>query len=163
MKLKTDKEGYVYSGNMKGDFEVIYDKMPITLLNKNQEFEIKATVKAGKGVEHAKFSPGIMFYRNLFDVKVDKDCPEEVIKLCPKKVFVLDKNKVVAENPERCDMCEVCTDYCRKHKNESIKITSNSELVVTIESFGQITPKEMFEKSIDALKKDLNEVAKKLK
>jgi hypothetical protein len=36
-------------------------------------------------------------------------------------------------------------------------------LVITVESFGQITPKEMFEKSIDALKKDLNELAKKFK
>lgn len=163
MKLNSSKEGYVYSGEMKGDFEVVYDKMPITLLNKNQEFEIKAKVKSGRGVEHAKFSPGIMFYRDVFDVKVDKDCPEEVVKLCPKKVFSLDKGKVVVENSEKCDMCEVCTEYCKKHKNESIKIAPKSELVITVESFGQITPKEMFEKSIDALKKDLNELAKKFK
>src|SRR3989338_8241114 len=35
LKFKMDikKEGTVYSGSIKGDFEVIYDKIPITLLN----------------------------------------------------------------------------------------------------------------------------------
>ena len=58
MKLKTKKEGFVYSGELEGDAEVVYDKIPITLLDKGQELEIKATLKAGKGEEHEKFSPG---------------------------------------------------------------------------------------------------------
>jgi len=41
------------------------DKTPITFLNKGQELEIKATTKMGRGVEHSKFSPGLMFYRNI--------------------------------------------------------------------------------------------------
>jgi len=164
VKLKSDKEGYVYSGNIKGDFEIVYDKMPITLLNKNQEFEMTATVRAGKGIEHAKFSPGIMFYRDIFEVKVDKDCPEEIVKICPKKVFLSDKGKIVVAHSEKCDMCEVCTDYCKKHgKEDSVKISPKKELVITIESFGQISPEDIFKKSVDALKKDLVELSKKFK
>ena len=53
MKLESKKEGIVYSGELKGDAEVVYDKIPITLLDKGQEFEIKATLKSGKGSEHA--------------------------------------------------------------------------------------------------------------
>lgn len=164
IKLNSNKEGYVYSGDMKGDFEPVYDKMPITLLNANQEFEVTATIKAGKGIEHAKFSPGIMFYVGLFDIKVDKDCPEEVVNLCPKKVFSYEKGKVVVANMEKCDLCEVCTDYCKKNKKEDlIKINSKQELKITIESFGQIPPEDIFKKSVEALIKDLNELTKKFK
>jgi len=164
IKLSTSKEGYVYSGEIKGDFEPVYEKIPITLLNKDQEFEISATIKAGKGIEHAKFSPGAMFYKNIFDIKVDKDCPEEVVKLCSKKVLSSEKGKITATNPEKCDMCEVCSDYCQENgKIDSIKIIPNHEYTITVESFGQISPEEIFKRSIEALKKDLNETVKKIK
>ncbi|MBI2057159.1 DNA-directed RNA polymerase subunit D, partial [Candidatus Pacearchaeota archaeon] len=52
IKLDSKKEGIVYSGELKGDAEVVYDKIPITLLDKGQELEIKATLKSGRGFEH---------------------------------------------------------------------------------------------------------------
>ena len=42
--------------------------MPITLLSEGQEIEIVANVKMGKGQEHAKFSPGIMNYRQISEM-----------------------------------------------------------------------------------------------
>ena len=80
LKLSTEKEGIIYSGNLKGEIKPVYDKIPITMLNKGQEFELTARVKAGKGVEHAKFSPGFMFYRNSVNSKIEKDCPKEIIE-----------------------------------------------------------------------------------
>src|SRR3989344_9190025 len=75
LRLNVKKEGIVYSGEFKGAMKVVYDKIPITSLNKDQELEITGIVKFGKGSEHAKFSPGLMFYRNVFDIKIDKECP----------------------------------------------------------------------------------------
>src|SRR6056297_853391 len=61
LKLNVKKEGMVYSGETKGECEFVHDKIPITLLKKDQELKIKATTKMGLGKNHAKFSPGILF------------------------------------------------------------------------------------------------------
>ena len=74
LKLNVKDEGMVYSSELKGNFNIVYEKIPITTLNKGQELNIIASVKEGKGEEHAKFSPGLMFYRNV----VDK-IPENII------------------------------------------------------------------------------------
>lgn len=63
-KLTTKEEGMVYSGELSPGKGIVYDKIPITILNKGQELELVATTKMGKGNEHSKFSPGLMFYRD---------------------------------------------------------------------------------------------------
>ena len=70
LKLKVKKEGMIYSGDFSGNAEIVYGEIPITSLNKGQELEILATAKVGTGNKHAKFSPGLMFYRNIVDVKI---------------------------------------------------------------------------------------------
>jgi len=163
LKLSVKKEGVVHSGELKGDVKIVYDSIPITTLNKGQELDIVASVKGGKGVEHAKFSPGFMFYRNVVDVKVDKDCPKEVVDFCPRKVFGLKDDKVVVEKSSECDMCEACIEVCRKYKKDSVSLTPTKELVVTLESFGQLSVEDIFKKAVEILKKDLAEVSKKIK
>lgn len=163
LKLDTKKEGMVYSDELKGDVEVVYDKIPITTLNKSQELKIIAKVKSGKGVEHAKFSPGLMFYRNIVDIKVNKDCPKEVVDICPKKVFEVKDGNVVVKDSSNCDMCDVCIETCRKQKKESVVITPTKELVLTLESFGQFSVEDIFSKSVEILKEDLAEVSNKIK
>ena len=46
---------------------------------------------------------------------------------------------------------------------EKPEIKENSEMIIKLESFGQISPEAIFEKSIDELRKDLEDVSKKLK
>lgn len=84
LKLVSDKEGMIYSGDLKGAAKIVYNKIPITLLNKDQELELVAKVRPGIGIEHAKFSPGLMFYRNVVNAKVEKDCPQDIIESCKK-------------------------------------------------------------------------------
>lgn len=163
LKLDAKKEGMIYSSELKGKVNVVYDKIPITSLNKGQELKINAIVKAGRGSEHSKFSPGLMFYRNIFDVKIDKDCPAEVVEVCPQKILALKDGKVTITDSSKCDMCEACLEICKKYNKDSIKITPGKELFISMESFGQMDVKNMFKKSIEALKKDLNEISKGLK
>ena len=59
-------------------------------------------------------------------------------------------------------MCEVCTDYCTKVGKNSIELTPTEELLITVESFGQISEEEIFKRAIEVLKDDLKEVAKKI-
>jgi DNA-directed RNA polymerase subunit D len=160
--LVAKKEGTVYSEELKGRVNPVYDKMPITILKKGQELEILATAKVGKGSQHSKFSPGLMFYRNVVNVKIDKDCPKEIVNACPKKILKVENGKVCVIDEYECDMCEECIDFCNKRGKKFVELVPKDELVITIESFGQISPEEIFKKSIETLKDDLEEVSKKI-
>lgn len=160
--LSSKKEGFVYSEEMKGKIEPAFNKIPITVLKKGQELEIVATAKVGKGSAHSKFSPGLIFYRNLIKIKVDKDCPKEIINICPQEIFRADNGKVSVVDENKCDMCASCVELCKKMGKNSIELSPTGELVITIESFGQISTEDIFKKSIETLKKDLKEVSKKI-
>jgi DNA-directed RNA polymerase subunit D len=159
LKLKTDKEGSVYSGDMKGGAEVVYDKIPITLLHKGQEIEFGASAKIGRGSEHSKFNPGLIFYRNVSEISFDKGLSDELRKILP-DVSIKDKGGkgVVMDNgvTEIADLIEGLAN----EKKKEITVDRKDELIITVESFGQIDSKEIFKKSIESLKKDLDEVVK---
>lgn len=160
--LIAKKDGTVYSEEMKGKVDPVFAKIPITVLKKGQELEILATARVGKGSKHSKFSPGLMFYRNLIKVKVDKDCPKEVINACPKGIFNLEGGKVTVVDENKCDMCEACVDIARKMGKNCIELIPTGELAITVESFGQISKEDIFKKAIKILKEDLEEVSKKI-
>ena len=161
LKLDSKKEGMIYSEELKGGAKVVYDKVPITSLKKGQELILNARAKMGRGIKHSKFSPGLMFYRNIINIKVDKNCPKEVIDGCPQKVLEAKDGKVIVKDILKCDMCESCTDLCKKQGKDTIKLIPTKDLVITIESFGQISVQDILKKSAEILKKDLAEVAKK--
>jgi DNA-directed RNA polymerase subunit D len=162
LKLKTDKEGYVYSELLKGDLEVVYDKIPITFLSKNQELELVAFAKVGRGFEHAKFSPGLMFYRNLVELKFEKDCPQELVDLVPKKFVKSESGKIIVEDLFACDVAEAALEAGKNKGKEYVKINKTDELLISIEAFGQMNSEEIFKKSIEELKEDLAQTVKKI-
>lgn len=163
LKLSSKKEGYVYSEELKGDIEPTYNKIPITSLNKNKELELSAKIKTGTGIEHSKFAPGIIFYREIFDIKLENNASLELINICPKKVFEEKNGKLSVKDNTKCDFCEECLDWNSKNGKDSIKISPTNKILITIESFGQLKPEEIFKKSLEQLKKDLEIVAKTIK
>lgn len=162
LTLESKKEGMVYSGEFKGPIKPVYENMPIVLLNKGQELSLVGHVKSGTGITHAKFSPGLMSYREVINVKVDKDCPAGIIDSCPKKVLVADGGKVKVEEPLECDMCEACMEYAQKNKKDCINVEPTGELIISLEGFGQIKTEDIFKKSIETLKKDLDSLQKQI-
>ncbi|MFH1326776.1 MAG: DNA-directed RNA polymerase subunit D [archaeon] len=163
LKLSSKKEGFVTSGELTGSIKPVFDKIPITSLNKGQELDLVATAKLGIGSNHSKFSPGLIIYRNVVDIKIDKDCPLEISEICPLKVLSPHGGKIKVDDPLLCDMCNACVEYSKKQGKEYVRIDPTKELLITIESFGQLSCEEMFTKTIEALKKDLAEVSKKIK
>ncbi|MBR9701485.1 DNA-directed RNA polymerase subunit D [Candidatus Pacearchaeota archaeon] len=160
IKLIVKKEGLVYAKEFDGKVNVVYGDAPITFLEKGQEIELVAKARTGKGDEHSKFSPGLMFYRNVFDIKIGGDCPKEVVEVCPKNILKSKDGKIVTVDTSKCDMCEACMEVCEKQGKDSIKITPTKELTITVESFGQLSTEDMISKSVDALRKDLADVSK---
>jgi DNA-directed RNA polymerase subunit D len=161
LKLSSKKAGYVYSEELQGEAEAVYKSMPITILKENQEIEIVATAKTGKGEQHSKFSPGIIFYRNTYNIKVDKDCPVEIASVCPQKILKVKDGKVIVEDEIKCDGCEVCLE--KFGEKNTINLSPSKEMLITIESFGQIDSADIFKKSIELLKKDLSSFSKEMK
>ena len=63
-------EGEKRLNHIKGDVETPYEKMPIVILVKEQELELVGFVRIGIGKKHAKFSPGLVYYRRISDISV---------------------------------------------------------------------------------------------
>ena len=164
LKLAAKGACTVYSKSLKGGAEAVYDKIPIVLLTEGQELELVARARLGKGIEHVKFSPGIIYYRNKAKIEIDKDCDlcEDCVKACPAKILSKDK-KITTKDDYMCDSCEACVEACKKHGKECIKISPSGEILFFIESFGQIDAKEIFEEAIDSLNKNLEQLNKELK
>ena len=161
LKLVSHNKGFVYSGSLKGDFEVVYDKMPITLLSEEQEIEISASIKMGKGQEHAKFSPGIMNYRQVSEIYVDKEIAEKLKNTFPNVETKQKGDKILIVDNKEKEIADICEGFAEK-TGKKIEMKPTGELIISLESFGQIDAKSIFTKSIEALKKDLELVAKKL-
>lgn len=161
LKLSTEKEGFVTSGELKGELKVVYDKIPITFLNKGQEFEVVATARVGRGMQHAKFSPGVMFYRNTAEISLDKNFASEVKGVFPKADIKEKGGKIVIQDNQKVDMIDFCEGIAQKNGAE-IEIKYNPELIITLESFGQMEAEDIFKKAVEELSKDLEQLEKKL-
>jgi DNA-directed RNA polymerase subunit D len=127
IKLKLSASGpcTVYSTEMSPKGSVIH-KMPITILDKDQEIEFVAIAKMGMGIEHAKFSPGLLYYRYSQDLENDSE----------------ENFRKFVENTNKDD---------------------KNEIMVAIESWGQIKAKEIFSGAIEVLNNELKELMKQIK
>jgi DNA-directed RNA polymerase subunit D len=161
LKLSSSKEGIVYSKELKGNADVVYGNIPITSLNDGQEIELVATANLGKGSEHSKFLPGLIFYRDASEIIMDKSLLEKIKKVCDEKQIKDKGDKIVINDNGKTEIRDICEGICEK-AGKKCEIKPLNELILTVESFGQISVKDIFVKSIETLKKDLNDVAKKV-
>ncbi|MBU3913029.1 MAG: DNA-directed RNA polymerase subunit D [Nanoarchaeota archaeon] len=161
LKLQASGPGLVYSKELKGKTDVVYEGIPITLLRENQELELVATAVLGKGTEHAKFSPGLVYYRNLAEIEF-KNCEacKECVEACPLGLIQLEGKKASVKDVWKCDMCEACVVACKKKGSGEISVKPSKEIVYFIESFGQIDAKEILSEAVKALKLNLKKVEK---
>ncbi|MBS3127192.1 DNA-directed RNA polymerase subunit D [Candidatus Woesearchaeota archaeon] len=148
IKLKAAKKGYVYaeeaeSGDPKCTF--VYPKMPIVKLLPKQKIDLTMTAVMGQGKQHAKWSPGWAYYKKEPMIKIGnvKD-PEKIIKHCSDGVFTLKGNKLelVQENVYDSNLLEYYAEL-----DKGIKVEYNENIIFTVESWGQLTYKQMLQQS----------------
>jgi len=164
LKLVAQGPKMVESSLLKGT-KVIYDKMPIVLLTEGQELELTASARMGKGVEHIKYLPGLVYYRNVAEIQVNKECDscKECVKACPQNILAEEKGKIKIKDVYKCDLCEACVESCKKHGENAIKIIPGKEIIFFIESYGSITPKDILVNAVKALESNLDDVMKEIK
>ena len=161
LKLEAKKEGFVYSGELKGPEKIVYDKIPITSLTKGQELSLVAEIRTGKGKEHSKFSPGLIFYRNASEIIMDKEFYDEIKKIFPNSEIKEKGNKIVIIDDKKQEIGDVCEGIAER-AGKTAEVNKRKEMILTIESFGQMPVEDIFKKSIEELKKDLKDVSKKI-
>ena len=155
LKLKKIGPCNVYSGDLKGGAKVVFDKIPLTLLEKGQELELVATAKLGKGIEHTKHVPGLCYYRHILEVKSSPQIDQ-----------IVESSKSLI-NPEKkgskwiCDLPEADVDKILKIDKNSVG--DSKELLLFIESFGHLDAEIILTKAINALDSNLNDFEKALK
>jgi len=161
LSLKIKGPGIVYAKDLKGEGKAIYPDMPIVILNKDQEVELIAFARLGKGEEHAKFSPGLCYYRKSSDIKIKSG--KDNVKIVEGLKDSVIKGKLSGK------IGESFTSYLDEdfveslEGSENLEITPGGDIVLFVESWGQILPKEILQEAIKALDRNLKEVSKALK
>jgi DNA-directed RNA polymerase subunit D len=144
-KLKEVGPKIVYSMDLKPSNGTPF-KLPLIILDDGQELELIANAKLGKGIEHIKYSPGLIYYKH--------NLAPEILDF----VEIDDSGKVLYNEEEFKDK-----PLSEEQINKINKIKEVNELVFNIESWGQIEVKEIFSKAIDVLDKNLQEFNKIIK
>jgi len=161
LTLKSTKPGMVLAKEFKGEAEVVYPEIPITLLDDQQELEVKAIAKLGKGKQHAKFSPGAIFYRNTAEITMDKEFADSIKKVYSEIKIKEKGNKISIQDDGANELVDFCSGLADSVGKE-VEIIYGNELVMTVESFGQMDTKEIPKKAATLLKDDLEELGKKV-
>lgn len=159
LKLKAKGPCTVYASDLKAKgVEVVYPEMPIVLLAADQELELSAETRLGKGKEHTKFNPGIIWYNVSADIKEVKtaDKSKKSVKV-PSNEFEL-----IKQNKSRLipDLIGETVECDGKFLEVELK---NNDFVFFVEGFGQIKPKDIFIEAINALDANLEEFEKAVK
>lgn len=157
LKLSSNKKGFVYSGDLKGDVEVVFDKIPITLLEENQEIKLKCKTKIGTGKEHSKFSPGFISYRESLELSMDKIFEEELRRVFPDIEIKKKGEKILVYDKGERSIVDFCEGISTKNKKE-FSAKENGEMIFVIESFGQMKAEEIFKKAVEVLEKNLKKI-----
>jgi len=164
LTLKVEGPGMIYSKELKSKtVKPVYPEMPIVLLQKNQELEIIANARIGIGTSHAKYSPGLAWFRNYPEIKVKDSAFIESARACPKNVFEIRDGKFSVKNLSNCDMCMACVEASKLAEKDAVSVTGSEEnFIFFIESWGQMPPREIFTEACKSLGENLKTFSKEI-
>lgn len=156
--FKLSKTGpcTVYAEDLEGSTDIVYPKTPITIIGEDSKVELVATAVLGKGIEHTKYTPGLVYYRHILEIKSSSD----IDKIIQKSTSGLIK-------PEKkstkwfCDLNDAEINEIENIDKEAIK--DSDEMLLIIESYGNMPAKDILSGAADALSDNLDEFEKEIK
>lgn len=155
LKLSKKGPGEVYAQDLEGPADIVFPKIPITLLGEAHKLELMATATLGIGRNHAKHIPGICFYRHILEVKSSP----QIDKIIEKSKGLIQPEKKGAK--WLCDINEATQKEIEKHDKNAI--SDSNEILFIIESYGNMPAKEILFEAVKALEHNLDEFEKELK
>ena len=163
LKLKAAKKGYVYaeeaeSADPKCTF--VHPKMPIVKLLAKQKLDVTMTAVVGQGKNHAKWAPGFAYYKHEPVVKIGKvENSALVAEKSTDGVFTF-KNKKLELNQDKVYDSQLLDYYAEIDKGITIEYTDN--IIFGLESWGQLSCKEILDTSADILIQKIEQLEKQL-
>ncbi len=157
VELKLSKTGpcTVYSGDLEGNAEVVHDNIPLTLLKEGHKLELVATAILGKGIEHAKYIPGLAYYRHILKVKGNA----QIDAIIQKSAGLMKAEK--SGSTWLCDLNEATQNAISLIDDKAI--VDSDEMLFIVESYGNMPASDILKKSIASLSDNLDEVVKAFK
>jgi DNA-directed RNA polymerase subunit D len=156
----------VYSGDLKTKDPKVkpaIEDIPIVKLTDNQELKLTATAILGTGKEHSKWTTGLMTYQGYPELKIvpgKHKNAAEIVAVCPKKVLEVKEGAVKVANLEACNLCKACQDKAP----DVITVNGSTEnFIVSMETWGQLSPKEILLESASIFTDKLKEFNKLIK
>ncbi|HME87072.1 MAG TPA: DNA-directed RNA polymerase subunit D [Candidatus Nanoarchaeia archaeon] len=137
----------------------VYPDMPIVKLMKGQELEIEAKAQLGLGKTHAKWVPG--FVHHSYEPKVTVNNNSSKLAECKDKLppQIFDGGKISEKKIVDLGLVDAVDGVCP----DAIKVEySDKNFIFTIESFGQISAKEIVKYATESLKGDAEDFVKSL-
>lgn len=168
LKLKLSSQGpcIVYASEIKSrdpKVKPVYPDIPIVKLLKGQQIEVEATAILGEGKEHAKWVPGLVYYQYYPVIEINEkklNNADACAKACPVNVYEVKNGKLTIKNLLNCTLCGACAEIA----DGAIKLNESEEnIIFSIESFGQLSCKEILVKAVDVFDEVLDEFNKELK
>ena len=162
----TKGAGTVYSSEIKSKDPAVkpFDgNIPIVKLLKGQVLELDATAVLGRGRDHMKWSPCHAYYKYkpVIEITGDVKNPEALIEVDHNNIFEI-KEKKLTVNKDKILECDLSIDFSEIDKNVKVA-ASETDFVFYIESFGQLSCKEIVSAAIDVFDEMLNEFVEELK
>ncbi len=169
LTLKVRSKGPVLASELVSQDPKVkpaYPDIPIVKLLKGQRLELEATAVLGIGKNHAKWSPGLIYYKHVPIIEIKKQCtnPVDVVEQCPQNIFEVkaDKLSINKDNVLKCHLCGACADTCQpKGSVEAAK--NDTDFIFTVESWGQLSPERIIEEALNSIKETSKEFAKAIK
>lgn len=149
----------VYASDLKSKdpkVKPVYPKTPIVTLLESQEVSLEATAVVGIGKEHAKWSPGLVWFNYEPKVKVDSSFKDldKVKPLYPKQIF--DGNKISAKKIEELNLYDAVDGV-----SPAVEVSyDKNNMIFHLESWGQLSCNEIVQKAFVQLDKQLDELKK---
>jgi hypothetical protein len=92
---------------------------------------------------------------------MEKEIVDKLKQLNPEVEIKIKGNKAVVVDDKEKEIADFCEGLSEKEGKE-IEINPLNEIIISIDSFGQFDSSTIFKKSVEFLKKDLEEFAKKI-
>lgn len=166
--LEGEGPGTVYSGDLvceDAKVEPLYEGIPITQLDENQQIKLEAVAVLSTGKDHSKHQASLASYQYYPDISIDnrklsEEDASEMEKICPRDVFKVEDGKLRVENQLKCTLCKECTEEV---ESEGVEIHGNEEkFIFKIESISALEPQDILERAVEILKEKSDKVIQKM-
>ena len=161
MVLKSKGQGIVSAEEIKSKdpkCKPVYPKMPVVKLLKGQSVQAEMTAILGKGKEHTKWSPCLVWYKGWPEFDITKDAD---LKACVDKCPQLELSGSSLKIKDITKWNEACEEICEKN---GVNINnSKTDFIFNVESWGQLDVRDIVKEAVSVFQNKLDDFTKQLK